>query len=235
LVLLPDGPQHVKWLKPEERDWLVSTLATERAAVSQRGHHSLRSAFTHPLVWVLALVYFGIILGLYGFGFWLPTLISGFGVKLTNIGWVAAIPFACGAAFMVWWGRRSDLKQERVWHFVVPALMGFMGFAAASQAHSSFVQLFCLCVAAMGIYASMPVFWTLPSMYLAGTGAAAGIALINSFGNLAGYLGPQMVAWLTGDSGDFGPALLSLGLAMLVSAIILASTRTRWVVAAKSL
>jgi sugar phosphate permease len=77
LVLLPDGPQDVKWLTPEERDWLTTTLACERAAVERMGHHSLRAAFTHPLVWVLALVYFGIILGLYGFGFWLPTLISG--------------------------------------------------------------------------------------------------------------------------------------------------------------
>jgi hypothetical protein len=147
---------------------------------------------------------------------------------LTRIGWIAALPFACGAAFMMWWSRHSDLKQERVRHFIVPVLMGFLGFAAASQANSNLVQLLCLCVAAMGIYTSMPVFWTLPSMYLVGTGAAAGSALINSFGNLAGYVGPQMIAWLTGDSGDFGPALLSLGIAMLLSAAVLATTRGRW-------
>jgi ACS family tartrate transporter-like MFS transporter len=233
LVLLPDGPQDVKWLMPEEREWLTTTLASERAALERLGHHSLRAALTHPLVWVLALVYFGIIFGLYGFGFWLPTLIRGFGVELTRIGWIATLPFACGAVFTVWWSRHSDFKQERIWHFIVPALMGFLGFAAASQASSNFVQLLCLCVAAMGIYAAMPVFWTLPSMYLAGTAAAAGIALINSFGNLAGYVGPQVITWLTGDSGDFGPALLSLGIAMLVSAAIVATTRARLITSAR--
>jgi MFS transporter, ACS family, tartrate transporter len=228
-LMLPDGPQDVKWLTTEERNWLATTLAKERAKVERMGNHSLRAAFAHPLVWVLALVYFGIVTGLYGLGFWLPTLISGFGVELTRIGWIAALPYACGAAFMVWWSRHSDLKNERVGHFIVPAMMGFLGFAVASQVHSNSVQLFCLCVAAMGIYAAMPVFWTFPSMYLAGAGAAAGIALINSLGNLAGYLGPQMVSGLTGDSGDFGPALLALGIAMLVSGAVLAATRAQWI------
>lgn len=227
LALLPDGPNDVKWLSAEERDWLTSTLATEQAAVAQQGHHSLRAAFTHPLVWIFAVVYFGIIVGLYGFGFWLPTLINNFGVGLTNIGWIAAIPFGCGAAFMIWWGQRSDLKGERIWHFIVPATMGFAGFAGVGLTDSNAVQLIWLCVAAMGIYASMPVFWTLPTMYLAGTGAAAGIALINSIGNLAGYVGPQMIAWLNPSGRDFGPALLSLGVAMLASAAILGATHLR--------
>ena len=228
LSFLPDGPQHVKWLTPAERNSLLATLDKERALVEKQGHHSLRAAFAHPLMWVLALVYFGIITGLYGFGFWLPTLISNFDVELTDIGWIAALPYACGAMFMVWWSRRSDLKEERVMHFILPAVMGFIGFGVTSLVDPLSVQLLCLCVAAMGIYAAMPVFWTFPSMYLAGTGAAAGIALINSFGNLAGYLGPQMVAWLTSDSGDFGPALLSLGIAMLISGIVLATTRAHW-------
>lgn len=232
LALLPDGPQNVKWLSTEERNWLTSTLASERAAVERLGNHSLGAVFTHPLVWVLALVYFGVIVGLYGFGFWLPTLISGFGVELTRIGWIAAVPFACGATFMIWWSRHSDLKRERIWHFVVPAVMGFIGFTAASQAQSHVLQLLCLCVAAMGIYACMPVFWTLPGMYLSGTAAAAGIALINSFGNLAGYLSPQLVAWFTNDRGDFGAALLALGTSMLISAVVLFSTRVRMIATA---
>lgn len=227
-LLLPDSPQQVKWLTPEERAALAAVLEKERSAVERKGHHSMRAAFAHPLVWVLALVYFGIITGLYGFGFWLPTLISDFGVELMRIGWIAALPYACGAAFMIWWSRHSDLKNERVGHFILPAVMGFLGFTVASQVTSPSVQMLCLCIAAMGIYAAMPVFWTFPNMYLAGTGAAAGIALINSCGNLAGYLGPQMVSWLTGDSGNFGPALFSLGIAMLLSGVVLAITRSQW-------
>lgn len=225
LWLLPDGPSDVKWLRADEREWLTTTLARERAAVEKLGHGSVSAAFKHPLVWVLALVYFGIILGLYGFGFWLPTLVRNFGVELTSIGWIAAIPFACGAVFMVSWSRHSDASQERIWHFTFAAVLGFVGFSAASQADSSVLQMICLCAAAMGIYGAMPIFWTLPTMYLSGAAAAAGIALVNSIGNLAGYFGPQVVAWITGDSQNFGPALLALGAAMLMSALVLAPTR----------
>jgi MFS transporter, ACS family, tartrate transporter len=227
LVLLPDGPRQVKWLSARERDWLLATLAAERADVARRGHSSLRDALAQPLVWILALIYFGIVLALYGLGFWLPTLISGFGVGLTQVGWLSAVPFGFAAAFMVWWGHRSDAKQERIWHAAISIAVGFAGFAVASQVESITAQVLCLCFAAVGIYGAIPVFWTLPSLYLSGTAAAAGIALINSLGNLAGYLSPQLVAWVTGESGDFSAALLLLGCAMLLSGGLLVLIRGR--------
>lgn len=227
LALLPDGPDQAKWLTVQERSWLAGVLAAERADVERQGHSSLRAAFTQPFVWALAFIYFGIVLGLYGLGFWLPTLVSGFGIDLTQVGWLTALPFGCSAAFMVWWSRRSDAKQERIWHAAVSVVIGFAGFAAASQAESNAAQLLCLCFAAMGIYGAIPIFWTLPNLCLTGAAAAAGIAVINSIGNLAGYLGPQIVAWLTGEDGDFSAALLSLGGAMLLSAGALVLLRAR--------
>jgi MFS transporter, ACS family, tartrate transporter len=126
---------------------------------------------------------------------------------------------------MVVWARRSDRLRERVAHLIVPCILGFIGFAAASQAHSLPVQLLCLCVATMGVYGALPIFWTLPTAFLTGAAAAAGIALINSLGNLSGYLGPQIVNWLTQGSGNFGPALLALGISMLVPAAVAAILR----------
>jgi MFS transporter, ACS family, tartrate transporter len=220
LVLLPDAPNAARWLEPREREWLETTLAAERAAVASAGHASVRAALGHPRVWALALAYFGLVLALYGFNFWLPTLIAGFGVELRYTGWIAALPFLCGAPFMVFWARNSDRTRERVRHLIVPCALGFVGFAAASQAHSLPIQLLCLCIATMGVYGALPIFWTLPTAFLAGSAAAAGIALINSLGNLSGYLGPQIVSWLTQGSGDFGPALLALGVSMLVPAAV---------------
>ena len=205
LAVLPDGPGDARWLEPDQRQWLATTLDAERQAVATDGHTTLRAAVMQPRVWALALAYFGIVLALYGFNFWLPSLISAHGVELRSTGWIAALPFLCGAPFMVWWGRHSDRTGERVVHLIIVAGLGFAGFAAASAFQSLPGQIAGLCLALMGVYGSLPVFWTLPTTFLTGTAAAAGLALINSLGNLAGYLGPQVVAWLTHGSGDYGP------------------------------
>jgi ACS family tartrate transporter-like MFS transporter len=226
LVWLPDRPADAKWLQPDERAWLGSALAAERNAVARHGHSTLRAAFVRPQVWALAVAYFGIVLALYGFNFWLPSLISAHGVDLRYTGWIAALPFLCGAPFMVWWGRRSDRKNERVAHLVAVAVLGFAGFAAASVVDSLAGQIFCLCLAVMGVYGAFPVFWTFPTAFLTGTAAAGGIALVNSVGNLAGYFGPQVVAWLTQGGSDFGRALFALGLSMLIPAAVVLTMRS---------
>jgi ACS family tartrate transporter-like MFS transporter len=225
LFYLPDRPEEAQWLEPNQREWLTTTLAAERQAVARSGQTTLRAALVQPRVWALAVAYFGIVLALYGFNFWLPTLISSHGVALRYTGWIAALPFLCGAPFMVWWGRRSDRRNERVGHLVTVAVMGFAGFAAAGLVESLPLQILCLCLALMGVYGSFPVFWTLPTAFLTGTAAAAGIALVNSFGNLAGYFGPQVVAWLTQGGSDFGQALIALGLSMLIPAIVVLAVR----------
>ena len=220
LAWLPDGPAQARWLAPAEREWLSSTLAAERAAVQKTGRASLRDAIVSGRVWALALVYFGIVLAVYGLGFWLPTLIHDFGIAVTRVGWVTMLPFACGAPFMIWWGRRSDRKGERVGHLIAVSLLAFVGFEGASLSHALVPQLSFLCIAAMGIYGSLPIFWTFPTAFLTSTAAAAGIAIINSVGNLGGYFGPQIVEAVTRVGGGFGPALSVLGLEMLIPVVV---------------
>jgi ACS family tartrate transporter-like MFS transporter len=220
LAWLPDGPAQARWLTPPEREWLASALAAERAAVHKAGRTSLRGALVSGRVWALALVYFGIVLAVYGLGFWLPTLVHDFGISVTRVGWVTMLPFACGAPFMVWWGRSSDRKGERVRHLIGASLLAFAGFEGASLSHALVPQVLFLCLAAMGIYGALPIFWTFPTAFLTSTAAAAGIAFINSVGNLGGYFGPQIVATVTRIGGGFGPALSVLGLEMLVPVIV---------------
>jgi len=167
------------------------------------------------------------VLALYGSNFWLPSLISAHGVELRHTGWIAALPFLCGAPFMVWWARRSDRHGERVRHLIVVSALGFAGFAGASAFGSLTGQILRLCVALMGVYGTFPIFWTLPTAFLTGTAAAAGLAFINSLGNLAGYLGPEIVAWLTHGSGDYSRALFALGVSMLTPGIIVAALAAR--------
>jgi ACS family tartrate transporter-like MFS transporter len=226
LRVLPDGPADAKWLPPDEREWLTGALSTERHAVATHGFTTLGAALVQPRVWALAIAYFGVVLALYGSNFWLPTLISRHGVELQYTGWIAALPFLCGAPFMVWWGQHSDRRHERTYHLVAVAVLGFVGFAVAGMFESLAGQIICLCLALMGVYGSFPVFWTLPTAFLTGSAAAGGLALINSLGNLAGYVGPQVVAALTKGKSDFGTALAALGLSMLLPALVAPVLRT---------
>ena len=225
LAWLPDQPKDARWLPADECQWLTATLAAERHAVTAHGYSTLRAALIQPRVWALAVAYFGVVLALYGSNFWLPSLISAHGVELRYTGWIASLPFLCGAPFMIWWGRHSDRRGERVWHLVAVAVLGFAGFAAASGFDSLPGQIVCLCLALMGVYGSFPVFWTLPTAFLTGTAAAAGLALVNSLGNLAGYAGPQIVAWLMKANGNFSGALFALGLSMLTPAVVVLGLR----------
>jgi ACS family tartrate transporter-like MFS transporter len=225
LRALPDTPRDARWLRADERDWLAATLAGEKHELARTGFTTLTAALVQPRVWALAIAYFGVVLALYGSNFWLPTLIAAHGVELQNTGWIAALPFLCGAPFMVWWGRRSDQRGERHAHLIAVSVLGFIGFAAASAVDSLAGQILCLCLALMGVYGAFPVFWALPTTFLAGTAAAAGLALINSLGNLAGYVGPQVVAWLTTGNGNFSRALFALGLSMLTPAVVVLGLR----------
>jgi ACS family tartrate transporter-like MFS transporter len=220
LRFLPDRPADAKWLAADEREWLTRALSAERHAVASHGFTTLQAALVQPRVWALSTAYFGVVLALYGSNFWLPTLISRHGVELQYTGWIAALPFLCGAPFMVWWGWHSDRHHERTYHLIAVAILGFVGFAVAGMFESLAGQIVCLCLALMGVYGAFPVFWTLPTTFLTGSAAAGGLALINSLGNLAGYLGPQVVGWLTRGTGDFGTALAALGLSMLLPALI---------------
>jgi len=220
LKFLPNGPADAAWLAPHERSWLTATVAAESELVRKTGHASLRAALSRPQVWALAIAYLGIVIAVYGLNFWLPTLVRNYGVPLTWVGWITMLPFACGAAFMVWWGRHSDRKAERIGHLAVTSVLGLAGLAGASVTGSLPVQIAFLCIAALGIYGSLPVYWTFPSTILTSTAAAAGLALINSVGNLGGYFGPKIVAAIKYVAGGFGPSLFVLGLFMLVPTII---------------
>jgi ACS family tartrate transporter-like MFS transporter len=160
----------------------------------------------------------------YGIGFFLPQIIKAFG-GLTNfeVGLINAFPYAVGAISMVLWGRHSDAVHERAWHAAIPAGMIAVGFVAAALLNDPYLKMISIAVAAFGIFSVLPVFWTLPTAFLSGTGAAAGIAAINSIGNLGGYFGPQMFGIIKdATQSDFGGLLFLAACAVMAAALILA-------------
>jgi ACS family tartrate transporter-like MFS transporter len=180
-------------------------------------------------VWLLGLVYFGMVTSLYGLGFWLPQIVKGFG-NLSNleVGFVSAIPYAVGALTMYLWGHHSDRTGERTWHIALPAFVGAVGLVlSAYLGGTPLLALAALCVTAMGCYAALPVYWTLPTSMLAAGAAAAGIALVNSIGNIGGFLGPTLVGYVTEATGSYAAGLFALAAFIAGSGVLVLALAPR--------
>lgn len=221
-LILRDGPKDAAWLHSDERQWLADELERERASLGVDSHQaSFGRALRDPRVWFLGLIYFGMLVGTYGFGFWLPQIVKGLG-QLSNfqVGLVAAIPYSIAALAMYLWGRHSDATRERVWHVAIPTLVGAAGLALSAQITGSPVLSFAaLSFCAIGIYSALPIFWTLPTAMLTGSAAAAGIALVNSIGNFGGFLGPTLVGYVKDATGSYAASLWVLAGVVSMSGI----------------
>ena len=220
LRYLNNGPEEAKWLEPDEREWLVRRLAAERANKEAVRRFTLKEALTHPRVLALALVYFGVVVGLYGLGLWLPQIVKNFGASIMQTGLLAALPGLVGAIAMVLWTRHSDATGERKWHMALPAIAGAAAFAISASVASPAISFAFLTIAAACIYAALPSFWPLPTAMLSGAAAAGGIALINALGNLGGFVGPTLVGWMKDATGSFAAGLYGLAGFMLLAGVV---------------
>ncbi len=224
LIYLADNPAGARWLTDAERKLLLARLAEEEETKRREGEarHRLMDAFRSGKVWILALVYFGAVMGNYGLWFWLPQLIKD---SLTGdpwrIGLISMIPWATAAVVMVLYGRHSDVTGERRWHLALALLFGAAAFAASALPGIPAVAgLIALTCSAAAVMCGQSLFWALPTAILSGSAAAAGIAWINSVGNLAGYVSPHLIGVIRDATGSMTPALLALAFSMLFSAVL---------------
>ncbi|TAM60209.1 MFS transporter [bacterium] len=220
---LTDKPEQATWLTEAERGWLIGHLKSERDEKERRERFSLMQALVNGRVWLLALIYLGIVIGLYGFVIWLPTIIKGMlaaGTSNSAVAYLSAIPFVFAAIAMVIVGRSSDSSRERRWHVAGPAFVGALGLVVSVYLHSAVGAFIGLIFGAIGIYAALGPFWTFAPAFLTGTAAAGGIALINSIGNLGGFLGPYVVGAVKTRTGSFTDALGFLIAALIVAGVL---------------
>jgi D-galactonate transporter len=227
LWLLDDGPTNAKWLTEGERELLSRRVREEEKLKieEEAGHHRLTDAFRSPRLWLLALIYFCVVMGLYGISFWLPQILSDtITTDPWRIGLLTAIPWGASAVAMLIVGRHSDRTGERRWHTALPALVAGAAFATSAASASSPLQSFvALTVATCGVMAAVSCFWSLPTAFLSGTAAAGGIAAINSIGNLAGYVSPFVVGHVRDATGSMSAALI-----VLASSLLAAGVLTTW-------
>jgi len=220
LAYLPDGPASASWLTPEERRSLAARLDPDQAI---EAHHAatLAGALADRRVWRLAVLYFVLVTGLYGVGLWLPQIVKGLsGLGDVMVGIVSAAPYAAAAAGMVLVGGHSDRTGERRWHVAGPAFAGALGLALVAYLRSPVAALAALSLAALGTSSTLGPFWSMPASLLRGTGAAAGIALINSIGNLGGFAGPYLIGLVKDATGSFADGLLVLAGGLVAAGLL---------------
>ena len=220
LWLMTDRPAIATWLKPEEREWLESELAAERSRVESAGQMSMLRALVDWRVLVLSSIYLTGVTASYGVVFFLPQIIKDLGLSNFNTALVTAIPYVFGTIGLVLWGYSSDRRKERRWHLIVSTALAAVGLLCAGWLSHSLWAVVAVAFAAIGIYGSRPSFWPMPSLFLTGGAAAVGMALINSIGNLGGYVGPMIVGWIKDSTKSFEMALYFLGACALLSAVI---------------
>jgi D-galactonate transporter len=224
LYYLPDSPLKSKWLSAEEKSLVLRKLDEEEALKREAGgrNHRIVDVFRSKQIWLMCVIYFGIVMGSYGLGFWLPQVIKETISKdPLKIGWLSVIPWSVATVAMVLGGRHSDVKGERRWHVAGFLFLGAGAFAASAiPGIPGWLGLLTLALAASGIGCSNSIFWALPTEVLSGAAAAAGIAWINSVGNLAGYVSPFVVGQIRDRTHSMVLALLVLSFAALVGGLV---------------
>lgn len=225
---LDDRIGHAKWLTSDEKALLERNIVIEN---SDKHDLSIRAVFADTRVWLMSLIYFTFVMGLYGVSFWLPTIIKGTGVKdPLQIGLLTAIPYGSAVLAMIVVSRSADRLRERRWHIAVPALLGAVGLVlSAVWGQNTVLAMTALTLATMGILTTLPLFWSLPTSFLAGAGAAAGIALINSLGNLAGFVSPFLVGWLKDMTQSTNAGMYMLAGSMVLGVFLTLSVPARLV------
>ena len=208
-----------KWLTGEEAALLANNLEAEDKLKTQ---HKLMDAFVSGKVWVLCAIYFTLMIGLYGIAFWLPTIVKAFGVKgYLEVGLITAIPYGVAVVGMILLSNHSDKTGERRLHYVANVTAGAAGLVLSGvYASNPVLAIIFLSIGTLGVIGSMPLFWPLPSAFLAGTAAAAGIGIVNSVGNLGGYFGPNIPIWAKLVSSDRSAALYIIAGILMVGAFL---------------
>ena len=218
LFVLTSRPENAAWLTAEERGWLIENLNREQQQSPRT--HSMWQGLLDPRVLVLALIYFGTSAGLYALGIWSPQIIARCGLSPLQVGWLNAGPGIAAVVAMVLWSRHSDRTGERTWHVVIACLLAAAGLFYCGVAASLVGVLLALTLVNIGVSASKPPLWSMPVRFLAGSGAAAGIAAINALGNLGGFVGPAMIGLIKGWTGSFMGGLYFVAGLLLLSALL---------------
>lgn len=226
-VFLTEKPENAKWLTDKEKAWLHNELESEKQSVTNKYSNSTAKTIFSPMIWLLAIVYFSKTLAIYGVGFFAPQIIDSFtdGLSSTAVGFITAIPYIFASIVMIIWGRHSDKTKERRWHIAIPIGICALALIAFGFTSNPIVVIALLCIINGATFSLYGPFWTLPSLFLTGTSAAAGIAAINSIANLGGFVGPYAIGAINDATGSVYGGLVIIAVVCIIAFIIILNLR----------
>ncbi|MEK6472447.1 MFS transporter [Bacillus safensis] len=221
---LTDRPEQAKWLTAEEKNWLMSELRKDEELREKQGRQasSHKTALIDPKLWYLALIYFVYTAGTLGVGYWMPQIIKGLSSYLSNtqIGFIATIPYIIASIVMNYWSRRSDRTGERRMHTALPLLVAGLTLLSVGMVSNPFIAMIFITISLAAMYCFKGPFWSLPTMILNPATVAVGIAVINSIGNLGGFVGPYAVGWLKDATGKMQAGLIFLSMILIIAFLL---------------
>jgi MFS transporter, ACS family, tartrate transporter len=217
LSVLADRPETALWLTDKDRRVLAEMLAAE---YRERPKSSLLAALADIRVVMLAVIQFGFTLGSYGIGIFLPQIIKGFGLSNLASSVLSAVPYVFASVGMLWWSWHVDHTGKKIANLTISLVVGMAGLAAAVATGNLFLGLAAMTVALVGITSARAIFWPIPTRFLSGVGAAAGLAFINSIGTIGGFAGPYLMGWLREHTGSFAAGLLAMATILLAAALL---------------
>lgn len=229
LFYLSDRVSDAGWLSADEKALVSAGVAAE--ANSKEGGSHFSDAFRNGRVWLLGLAYFCLASAIYVVSFWLPTLIRQRGVSdPLDVGFLTAIPYLVAIVAMIWCNARADRMRERRWHTVVPCLLTGAGLVLSAVPTGNMVlAMAALTLATAGAATALSAFWSLPAAFLGGAAAAAGLALVNSLGNIAGFVSTSLVGWMTDLTGSSQSSLYLFGALLFFGAALILTLPARLV------
>jgi MFS family permease len=225
MFYLDNSIREAKWLREDEKQLLERRLAEDAAGVVQ--DRSVGAVLRDGRIWHMSLIYFCAVMGQYGLTFWMPTLIQSAGARgALHIGLLTAVPYCVAVVAMILFSRSADRRRERRWHAAAPLLLGAVGLwlTVLAGTHTT-LAVMALSIAAAGLISSTPLFWGLPTAFLGGAAAAAGIAAINSIGNLAGFVSPYVVGWLRDTTKSAESGMYVIAIVQIIGAVAILLVR----------
>ena len=227
---MTDRPEKARWLSEEEKNWLTTCLQSEKYKRERYGIKSFLRTMGSGRVWLLCLIYFALVIGLYGVGLWMPLIIKEVsGLSDFMVGMVSALPYLLAAIGMTLIGMHSDRTGERRIHTAASIFIAAVGLVLTAYADNPVLELACLSIIAVGIWGALGPFWALSTSFLSGTAASGGIALINSIGNLGGFVGPYLVGVIKDFTGAFRYGLIVLAIILLFGCLLTLSMKNNYI------
>ncbi len=225
-VWLADWPCQVRWLTDGEKEYLTKQYDEEVARKNAARSYTVLQALRDPEVLRLCLIYFLWITGFWGFNYWMPTALKDLsGWSTQSIGWAVVIPMALSLAAMVFVGHSASRTGEKRWHGALPVFLGALGMGVGIFVRKPVLNLGFVTLSAIGVYGPFGVWWSYPTCFLSGPAAAGAVGLINSFGNLGGYLGPYLTGVARSVTGSFQGAYVALAVSLVTSGLLMLTLR----------